>query len=65
MNPDQYHIIPLDDLREHEASVSCWCRPSSDDDEPSVFVHHAMDGREQFESGGPTTATACELTRLL
>jgi len=28
------HIIPLGDLREHEASVSCWCRPSSDDDEP-------------------------------
>lgn len=51
MNPDQYHIIPLDDLLEHEASVSCWCRPSSDDDEPSLFVHHAMDGREQFESG--------------
>lgn len=51
MSPEQLHIIPLGDFREHEVSDSCWCRPTSDEDEPGLFVHHAMDGREQFESG--------------
>lgn len=51
MNPEQIHVIPLGDFREHEVNDSCWCRPTSDEDEPGLFVHHAMDGREQFESG--------------
>ncbi len=47
---ERIHVIPLDDLREHSCSVDCWCRPSRDEDEPLVWVHHSMDGREGFKT---------------
>jgi len=47
--PCRYHIIPIGDLREHEASLKCWCRPQEAED--SVYVHHAMDKREDYETG--------------
>lgn len=43
-------VIPADDLRPHQLR-DCWCKPTPDDEEPTVIVHHAMDGREAFESG--------------
>ena len=46
-----FHVTPVNDLREHDASVDCWCRPTPDDEEPSVIVHHAMDRREEYEEG--------------
>lgn len=49
-HPSRYHVIPTNDLREHEASPSCWCKPTPDEDH-DVFVHHSLDGREQFETG--------------
>jgi hypothetical protein len=43
------HVYPLDDLREHDTEGdACWCRPTEDD---GVLIHHAMDGREAFETG--------------
>jgi hypothetical protein len=45
------HVIPCGDLREHEASVECFCHPTQDDEEPRLYVHHSLDGREAFESG--------------
>jgi hypothetical protein len=45
------HVVPLNDLREHIASVDCWCKPIEDDDFPDVWVHHSMDGRESYETG--------------
>jgi hypothetical protein len=48
---DELHVIPIDDLRDHETSEACWCKPTPDDEEPSVFIHHAMDGREAYEAG--------------
>jgi hypothetical protein len=48
---DDIHVIPNDDLREHESSALCWCAPVRDDDEPRVVVHNSMDGRERFETG--------------
>jgi hypothetical protein len=48
---DIVHVLPIDDIREHEASMSCWCRPTEDDETDGLFVHHSMDGREQFETG--------------
>ncbi|TXH45683.1 MAG: hypothetical protein E6Q97_31035 [Desulfurellales bacterium] len=45
------HVVPLDDLRGHVPSFGCWCNPSNDEETPNVVVHHAMDGREAFESG--------------
>ena len=48
---DLIHVMPLDDLREHEASTACWCHPTPDEEEPSVIVHHSLDQREKYESG--------------
>ncbi|WP_225784250.1 hypothetical protein [Xenophilus sp. Marseille-Q4582] len=47
----ELHVIPLEDLREHECGKGCWCRPAEDDEEPVVNRHNAMDGREAFERG--------------
>lgn len=47
----EYHIMPIADLREHDLSPSCWCKPTQDEDEPSVWIHHSMDRREEYEQG--------------
>lgn len=44
------HVYPLNDLREHEMSKECWCRPDVDEDD-GVCVHNALDGREAYENG--------------
>ncbi len=49
------HVIPLGDLREHEPSADCWCHPVADDDEPSVYVHNALDVALALEPGGDLT----------
>lgn len=46
--------MPLHDLRDHETSRECWCKPTEDEDEPRVVLHHAMDQREQYEQGRKT-----------
>lgn len=46
-----WHIVPTDDLREHEASPDCFCKPLRDEEEPSVWIHNSLDGRESFETG--------------
>ncbi len=45
-------MVPLNDLREHEANGSCWCKPTLDDEgsEP-IWIHNSLDGREAFETG--------------
>lgn len=40
------HVLPVNDLRPHEVSRSCWCRPFEDDD---VWIHQALDRRETAE----------------
>lgn len=51
MNTETLHVIPVDDLRDHEATPTCWCRPTPLEDPPNVFLHNAMDGREKYEDG--------------
>jgi hypothetical protein len=49
-----YHVVPVDDLRPHELSPTCWCCPSRDDasdEDGTVYVHHALDEREKYETG--------------
>ena len=48
---DCIHVIPINDLREHECRADCWCNPTPDDEEPFVIVHHSMDRREEYEEG--------------
>lgn len=47
----EIHIVPLDDLRDHEPEPDCWCRPEEDVEEPGVWLHNAMDQRELYETG--------------
>ena len=47
------HVIPLNDLREHVAERSCWCKPTLDDEEFDVYIHHSLDKRESYEQGKP------------
>ena len=49
----QYHVYPEGDLREHRMSKDCWCKPTKDDEDWRVWVHHSMDGREAHENGRP------------
>jgi hypothetical protein len=51
MIPIAVHVIPFGDLREHTASVDCWCKPTEDGEWPDVWVHHSMDRREEYEAG--------------
>jgi hypothetical protein len=43
------HVMPVMDLKAHEESASCWCRPVVEEGVPTVIVHHALDGRERSE----------------
>ena len=47
---NQIHVIPIDDLIDHEESMDCPCSPEIDP-ETGVVLHDAMDRREMFEKG--------------
>ena len=47
----RWHVVPLGDTQEHEASASCWCEPVEDDEEPGLWLHNSTDEREAFEQG--------------
>lgn len=49
---DRIHVVPVNDLRGHTLRIDCWCRPTLDDVEPRVILHHSLDQRERYESGG-------------
>ena len=42
------HIIPVNDLYEHELLPTCWCCPEIDDSQ-FIAVHNSADDREAFE----------------
>lgn len=50
------HVLPRNDLREHEETRVCWCHPYNysepDDERGVVVVHHSADGRELVEEHG-------------
>lgn len=43
-----FHIYPINDLREHEITEDCWCKPEYDD---GYVIHKAMDDRESYQNG--------------
>ncbi len=43
------HVYPLEDLIPHLWSKNCPCEPKRDEQEPSMMVHNALDGRERYE----------------
>lgn len=52
--PREFHVLPLNDLREHDEHRGCWCEPDAtqEPDADVVVVHHALDGRELVEVHG-------------
>jgi hypothetical protein len=51
MTDNIYHVIPNNDLRDHESSKDCWCHPDEETETPGLWVHHSMDRREEYEQG--------------
>lgn len=47
----QAHVSPVGDLRDHVLTPQCWCKPTPDEEQPNVLVHHALDQRELVEQG--------------
>lgn len=43
-----YHVVPLDDKKEHELSPDCECDCYLSDD--GVFIHNSYDERELTEN---------------
>jgi len=41
------HVMPVHDTAPHTPSRECPCGPTPDREEPSVWVHHADDMREE------------------
>ncbi len=44
------HIVPTDDLYEHDLLPTCWCCPQID----NIYflaIHNSADEREKFERG--------------
>lgn len=52
MTGPRAHVIPVNDLREHEAEEDCWCVPVTDDLDPNLLVHNALDGRDMNDFAG-------------
>lgn len=47
---DEAHVIPQDDMIEHEESEDCICMPGIEIvNEAWLYVHHSLDGRELQE----------------
>lgn len=52
-----HHVIPVDDLIEHDRTDECLCGPTAeavfrpDGSAGWLVVHHSLDGREAFEAG--------------
>lgn len=36
------HVMPTNDIKEHEESIDCWCCPKPDTEEPLVIIHNAF-----------------------
>lgn len=53
MMDDVWHLVPVNDLREHETNgLRCWCKPELEEEKDgTIVVHNALDGREQYETG--------------
>lgn len=47
----EIHVTPMDDYRPHDYTSKCWCRPVEDVEEPDMWMHNSLDGREEFETG--------------
>ena len=50
MAKNDRHVVPVDDLIEHDLSVNCWCNPKIEVIGADLLViHNAADMREVLE----------------
>lgn len=49
---NEIHVVPSNDLREHDTSRNCWCHPTADQEEPGIWLHNSMDRREHTKEKG-------------
>jgi len=51
LRDDTTHVIPLNDMIEHEETIRCICGPRVEGIEGGgkIVVHHSLDGREKTE----------------
>ena len=47
-----WHILPINDIKEHEESSSCHCVPKSEilENGDIMITHNSFDGREFIEN---------------
>lgn len=38
----EIHVMPTNDIKEHEESILCWCKPKYDEQEPKLIIHNAF-----------------------
>ncbi len=43
-----YHVLPLNDLKDHDDHARCWCHPEVKEGGTRV-IHFSRDGREFYE----------------
>ena len=44
--PPDVHVMPTNDILEHQESRECWCDPEIEEYESGLVIHNAFDGRE-------------------
>ena len=46
-----WHLLPINDLKEHEDSTTCDCNPNVEfhEDGDMIVIHNSYDGREALE----------------
>ncbi len=50
MSKDDIHVMPVNDKKEHEMSVSCHCKPRIEVEGAAlIIIHNAYDHREIIE----------------
>lgn len=47
--PSDLHVVPLNDMRDHFTSCTCWCKPVLDEEDGRIWVHNPLDGRTEWE----------------
>lgn len=49
-NGDEFHVVPVDDIRPHRLDDKCPCQPVHAASHHVVVIHAAWDRREVLES---------------
>jgi hypothetical protein len=44
------HVLPINDIEEHEEATTCKCRPNVEfENGEMIVIHNSFDGRERVE----------------